>query len=71
MTIHREPSERDPLLQLENGYTDGHSKTTGPLEISRSTRYGILAGIWVATFLTVSHNSPLLTSLDLISIPFY
>ena len=26
----------------------------GPLEISRSNRYSILAGIWVATFLSVS-----------------
>jgi len=26
----------------------------GPLEISTSTRYGILAGIWVANFLSVS-----------------
>ncbi|KAH9173079.1 MFS general substrate transporter [Lactarius sanguifluus] len=54
MTIHREPNERDPLLQAENGYTDGHMANPGPLEISRSTRHGILAGIWVATFLTVT-----------------
>ena len=54
MTVHptREPNERDPLLQAENGRTDGRG--TGPMEISRSTRHGILAGIWVATFLTVS-----------------
>ena len=51
MTIHREPNERDPLLQAENGHTD--DRGTGPMEISRSTRHGILAGIWVATFLTV------------------
>ncbi|KAH8992189.1 vacuolar amino acid permease [Lactarius akahatsu] len=52
--IHHEPNERDPLLQAENGYTDGRVENTGPLEISRSTRHGILAGIWVATFLTVT-----------------
>jgi hypothetical protein len=56
MTIHREPNERDPLLQAENGHTD--DRGTGPMEISRSTRHGILAGIWVATFLTVSLNLP-------------
>ncbi|KAH8977413.1 MFS general substrate transporter [Lactarius hatsudake] len=54
MTIHREPNERDPLLQAENGYTDDRVENPGPLEISRSTRHGILAGIWVATFLTVT-----------------
>jgi hypothetical protein len=55
MTIHREPNERDPLLQAENGHTVGRG--TGPMEISRSTRHGILAGIWVATFLTVSRSA--------------
>ncbi|KAH9017661.1 MFS general substrate transporter [Lactarius hengduanensis] len=70
MAIHREPNERDPLLQAENGYTDGRVENPGPLEISRSTRHGILAGIWVATFLTVSglviityHRSALLNRL--------
>lgn len=29
-------------------------KRPGPLEISRSNRHAILAGIWVATFLSVS-----------------
>ncbi|KAH9923694.1 MFS general substrate transporter [Epithele typhae] len=46
------PSERDPLLPpLE----DASKRPTriGPLEISRSTRHGILAGIWAATFLSV------------------
>ena len=57
-------SERDPLLQnhdhdsgqqLRQG--EGHKgvvRALGPLEISRSTRYGILAGLWMATFLSVS-----------------
>ncbi|KAI9436222.1 vacuolar amino acid permease [Lactarius indigo] len=54
MTIHREPNEREPLLQAENGHTDSRIGNLGPLEISRSTRHGILAGIWVATFLTVT-----------------
>ena len=51
-----EDEEQDPLL-LENG--DGPRKDpskryqAGPLEISKTTRYGILAGIWTATFLSV------------------
>jgi hypothetical protein len=55
-------SERDPLLQHE--YDSGQqrqgeshkgvSRVLGPLEISRPTRYGILAGLWIATFLSVS-----------------
>lgn len=54
-------SERDPLLNSpQNGGIDGTIGTdakrknkVGPLEISKSTRYGILAGIWTATFLSV------------------
>ncbi|KAF6758548.1 multidrug resistance protein [Ephemerocybe angulata] len=57
------PSERDPLLPRRvSGDEDGHDSETGkktvkkgplgPLEIPRSTRYGILAGIWTATFLS-------------------
>ena len=32
---------------------DKERRKVGPMEISRSTRYGILAGIWTATFLSV------------------
>lgn len=58
-------TERDPLLQSVAAQpgaaagavvlsSDTKSVTkVGPLEITRSTRYGILAGIWVATFLSV------------------
>ena len=56
--------ERARLLQreaddqnLESPVTDSTKKADstqyGPLEIPRSTRYGILAGIWAATFLSV------------------
>lgn len=46
--------ERDPLLQSEDDTpTEGKAYKVGPLEITRSTRYGILAGIWAATFLSV------------------
>ena len=56
-------SERDRLLQdqdvsgqqLKQGEDQKVvGRVLGPLEISRSTRYGILAGLWIATFLSVS-----------------
>jgi hypothetical protein len=51
-------SERDPLIQDDDSgqqLQKGEGKKgVGPLEISRSTRYGILAGLWIATFLSVS-----------------
>ena len=62
-------SERDPLLQNSNpnsrqneeiGELVGEPKKQaklGPGEISRGTRYGILAGIWTATFLSVCNRS--------------
>lgn len=48
--------EREPLLEGGDGLaerTEGKGYKVGPLEISRATRYGILAGIWAATFLSV------------------
>ena len=55
-------SEQDPLLQdhdsgnklQQGGCQKGVGRALGPLEIPRSTRYGILAGLWIATFLSVS-----------------
>ena len=50
------PSERDPLLAPRDPAGSANPKRAsrvGPMEISRSTRYGILAGIWAATFLSV------------------
>jgi len=52
------PSETDPLLSRQasadlDGQEVPRKAQVGPLEISRSTRYGILAGIWSATFLSV------------------
>lgn len=55
-------SERDPLLQNHDSSQQLHQgkgqkgvgRALGPLEISRSNRYGILAGLWIATFLSVS-----------------
>lgn len=70
MTLHRAPNERDPLLQAENGRTDGRVTNPGPMEIPRSTRYGILAGIWVATFLTAINATMVATLLPSISSEF-
>lgn len=57
--------EREPLIDAPAGQpgdamgavspppNDKEAEKLGPMEISRSTRYGILAGIWTATFLSV------------------
>jgi len=48
-------TEQDPLLpSIDNDHSQ-RSKLApaGPLEISRSTRYAILAGLWLATLLSV------------------
>ncbi|KAH7890122.1 major facilitator superfamily domain-containing protein [Phlebopus sp. FC_14] len=49
-------TERDPLIPDDHtgGAAGTPSKKVGPLEISRSTRYAILAGLWSATFLSVA-----------------
>lgn len=50
----QEPTERHPLIPATLTSKSGDdSRQVGPLEISRTTRYGILAGIWAATFLSV------------------
>ena len=55
--VHNHRNER-------NGDVSNNSDTNlcqvarpGPLEISRSNRYAILAGIWIATFLSVSRSN--------------
>ncbi|KAI0062144.1 MFS general substrate transporter [Artomyces pyxidatus] len=68
------PSERAPLL--ENGDSrscsapPAQNHKPGPMEISRSTRYGILAGIWVANFLSVRPATLVATLLPSISSDF-
>ncbi|KAI0713744.1 MFS general substrate transporter [Earliella scabrosa] len=50
-------SERDPLIPRAESSAridPKRPRKLGPMEISRTTRYGILAGIWVGTFLSVS-----------------
>ena len=55
-------TERDSLLRSSNTngqYSAGDesnkdaARTLGPLELPRSTRIGILAGMWLGTFLSV------------------
>ena len=47
--------DRDSGQPFEKGGGQkGIGRALGPLEISISTRYGILAGMWMATFLSVS-----------------
>ncbi|KAF5311427.1 hypothetical protein D9611_011587 [Ephemerocybe angulata] len=75
------PSERDPLLPRRvSGDEDAPDSETGkkavkkgplgPLEIPRSTRYGILAGIWTATFLSALNQTLVPTMLPSISSEF-
>ena len=63
--------ERDPLLQSEDRQQTAEDKSyrQGPLEISRTTRYGILAGIWAATFLSVCKFSHSLSRQMLSTLP--
>ncbi|KAF9481292.1 vacuolar amino acid permease [Pholiota conissans] len=72
-------SERDPLLSRDSeqqGEEDGivlgqkEEKRVGPREISRSTRYGILAGIWTATCLSALNQTLVPTMLPSISSDF-
>ncbi|KLO19602.1 MFS general substrate transporter [Schizopora paradoxa] len=76
-----EASERDPLLAVPPAPTAPNvngaiaskvpqKQRLGPLEISRSTRYGILAGIWVATFLSSLNTTLVATLLSSISSDF-
>lgn len=75
-------AEREPLLQAPAAQpgaaagavvpppgTKRHIQV-GPLEISRSTRYGILAGIWAGTFLSSLNTTLVATLLPSISSEF-
>ncbi|KAI0806672.1 MFS general substrate transporter [Fomes fomentarius] len=66
-------SERDPLIPRTASPEPADSKKftkVGPLEISPSTRYGILAGIWVGTFLSSLNTTLVATLLPSISSDF-
>ncbi|EFI26574.1 multidrug resistance protein [Coprinopsis cinerea okayama7 len=67
-------TERDRLLPIRkasNGdIRHGERRPLGPLEISRGTRYRILAGIWTATFLSALNQTLVPTMLPSISSEF-
>ena len=62
------PTERTALLQAAAAKAKACSEAEyrhvnlkdrelpGPLELPRSRRYGILLGVWIANFLSVSHK---------------
>lgn len=57
--------ERQPLLQdgaVKAYGTDDRCGTSSPLDLPRSTRYGILLGVWIANFLSVSEATIILAS---------
>ncbi|KAJ7612093.1 vacuolar amino acid permease [Roridomyces roridus] len=58
------PTERDLLLNKP-------VKSLGPLEISKSNRYGILTGIWLATFLGSLNATLVPTMIPAISSEFH
>ncbi|KAK0473934.1 major facilitator superfamily domain-containing protein [Armillaria novae-zelandiae] len=64
-------TERDPLLPKNVDETSEEKHPQGPLEISPSTRYGILAGIWTATFLSSLNLTLVPTMLPSISSNFH
>ncbi|KAF9494438.1 MFS general substrate transporter [Pleurotus eryngii] len=63
-------SVHQPLLQDEAGDANKGPRRLGPLEITRSTRYAILAGIWTATFLSSLNGTLVPTMLPSISSDF-
>ncbi|KIM52409.1 hypothetical protein SCLCIDRAFT_1223761 [Scleroderma citrinum Foug A] len=65
-------TEQDPLLPSIDNDRSQRSKPApvGPLEISRSTRYAILAGSWSATFLAALNTTLVATLIPSISSEF-
>ncbi|KAI0261793.1 major facilitator superfamily domain-containing protein [Gloeopeniophorella convolvens] len=71
--MSRLSGEQEPFLHAESGLANvspNNASKPGPMEISRSTRYGILAGIWVATFLSSINTTLVATLLPSISSEF-
>ncbi|KAF7441374.1 hypothetical protein PC9H_001724 [Pleurotus ostreatus] len=60
-------SVHEPLLQNEDGDAYKGPRRLGPLEITRSTRYAILAGIWTATFLSSLNGKPMVYCFSMIA----
>ncbi|KAG1854788.1 major facilitator superfamily domain-containing protein [Suillus subalutaceus] len=62
-------TERDPLIVNGSNLIQDH-RPPGPRDISRSTRYGILVGLWSATFLSSLNTTLVATLLPSISSDF-
>ncbi|KAG1819841.1 major facilitator superfamily domain-containing protein [Suillus subaureus] len=63
-------TERDPLIVNGRNSIQDHRPPSGPRDISRSTRYGILVGLWSATFLSSLNTTLVATLLPSISSDF-
>jgi len=72
INMSRDTTEHDPLLRTtilaDDSRTEGKIEKTriGPLELSPSTQYGILAGIWTATLVSASGSAYYIIVLALI-----
>ncbi|KAJ7184611.1 vacuolar amino acid permease [Mycena filopes] len=64
------PTESDPLIYKSSKAPPLVTSPTGPLEVSKSNRYGILAGIWMATFLGALNSTLVPTMMPAISSDF-
>ncbi|KAJ7142124.1 vacuolar amino acid permease [Mycena crocata] len=68
------PTERDSLLNKPRNASENEARNVegppGPLEVSKSSRYGILAGIWMATFLGALNSTLVPTMIPSISSDF-
>ncbi|KAH9890458.1 vacuolar amino acid permease [Cubamyces lactineus] len=66
------PTERSPLLRTASPKPMDQKRASrlGPMDISKRTRYGILAGIWAANFLSSLNTTLVATLLPSISSDF-
>ncbi|KAJ6509204.1 vacuolar amino acid permease [Mycena vitilis] len=77
-TMASSPTECDPLISRPRNTKPSTSlfelaigsRNPGPLEISKSNRYAILAGIWMATFLGALNSTLVPTMMPAISSEF-
>ncbi|KAG2131250.1 major facilitator superfamily domain-containing protein [Suillus bovinus] len=73
--MYETTTEEDSTTERDSLISDGSSSTQdcrplGPRDISRSTRYGILIGLWSATFLSSLNTTLVATLLPSISSDF-
>ncbi|KIL68454.1 hypothetical protein M378DRAFT_99969 [Amanita muscaria Koide BX008] len=66
----RNVTERDPLLSSQRNPKNDAGTNHGPLDISQSTRHGILAGVWLGSLLSSLNQTLVPTMLVPISSEF-